>query len=118
MALEIFGCYRESVSIRDKCKEYQSYHAVIIMDDGTTVDGIIENINGDEIIMLVGEDVLASENDQSRQPPGGYNRPNRYRRFRCRNYPIRGINRIGLLPYPYIPPVYTFPYGYPYYPIF
>lgn len=116
MALEIFGYYRESVSIRDKCKEYQSYHTVIIMDDGTTVDGIIEDINGDEIIMLVGEDVLASENEnnQLRQPPGGYNRPNRYRRFRRRNYPIGGINRIGLLPYPYIPPVYP----YPFYPIF
>lgn len=116
MSLEVVGCYRDMNSIKEECKTYLSYHAVLIMNDGSTCDGIIEGIDEDEIIVLVGEDVIVDDNgeDDNRQRPMGFNQSNRYRRFRRRRFPIRGINRMELLRYPFVYPVYPYPYPYPY----
>ena len=81
------------------------------------MDGIIEEINGDEVKILIGEDMMENTMNMSRQPGTG---SNRYRRFRPRNYPVNRIGNVGLLPYPpipIIPPIYPIPYPYPYYPI-
>lgn len=116
MSLEVVGCYRDMHSIKEQCKTYLSYHAVLIMNDGSTCDGIIEGVDEDKIIVLVGEDVIIDDNGDttSRQGPMGYNQPNRYRRFRRRGFPIDGVNRMELLRYPFIYPVYPYPYPYPY----
>lgn len=118
MSLEVVGCYRDLNSIKEECKEYSSYHAVLTMNDGSTLDGVIEGLADDDIIMLVGEDVIIGGNgdNMTRQQPMGYNRPNRFRRFRRRRFPINRINRLELLRYPYILPLYPYPYPYPYYP--
>ncbi|CUO06885.1 hypothetical protein H8S10_07685 [Clostridium sp. NSJ-49] len=119
MSLEVVGCYRELSSIKEECKTYLSYHAVLIMSDGSTCDGIIEGVDddSDEIIVLVGEDVVIDDGDNmSRQQPMGYKGPNRYRRFRRRKFPINRINRLDLLRYPFIYPVYPYPYPYPFFP--
>lgn len=99
MSLEVVGCYRDMHSIKEQCKTYLSYHAVLIMNDGSTCDGIIEGVDEDKIIVLVGEDVIIDDNGDttSRQRPMGYNQPNRYRRFRRRGFPIDGVNRMELL---------------------
>ena len=119
MSLEVVGSYRDLHSIKEECKTYLSYHAVLIMDDGSTLDGIIEGVddNSDEIVVLAGEDVVIDDNNadnMSRQQPMGYNRPNRYRRFRRRRFPINRIIRLELLRYPFIYPIY--PYPYPFFP--
>ena len=116
MSLEVVGCYRDMHSIKEQCKTYLSYHAVLIMNDGSTCDGIIEGVDEDKIIVLVGEDVIIDDNGDTtgRQRPMGYNQPNRYRRFRRRGFPIDGVNRMELLRYPFIYPVYPYPYPYPY----
>lgn len=120
MALEVVGCYRDVDTVKEQCKCCLFYHAVLMMKDGTMMDGIIEEVNDDNIVILVGEDVVndESEKDMKRQPPGGFNRPNRYRRFGPRRYPIGGIGGVGILPYPVVPPIYPpypYPYPYPYY---
>ena len=118
MSLEVVGCYRELSSIKEECKTYLSYHAVLIMSDGSTCDGIIEGVDddSDEIIVLAGEDVMIDDDgdNMSRQQPMGYQRPNRYRRFRRRKFPINRINRLNPLRYPIIYPIYPYPYPYPY----
>ena len=114
MSLEVFNNYRssEESSIKGMCKAYRFYHVTIKMDDGRVMDGIIENVQGDNVTVLIGEDVMADkESDMMlREPPFR----NRYRRYMPRNYPINRIVGLGLLGYPMVPPMY--PYPYPYYP--
>lgn len=114
MALEVVDYYRDKKSVEEKCKCYLFYHVVLNLDDGSSIDGIIESIEGDEINILIGEDMMEDKIDMSRSP---YRAPNRYRRFRPRRYPINRVANIGLLPYPPIPIVPPI-YPYPYYPLF
>ena len=117
MSLEVVDYYRKSKTIKEQCKCYLFYHVILTLDDGSNVDGIIEEINGDEVKILIGEDMMENTMNMSRQPGTG---SNRYRRFRPRNYPVNRIGNVGLLPYPpipIIPPIYPNPYPYPYYPI-
>ena len=111
MASEVSGYYKSSKSIEEQCKCYLFYHVVITLDDGSMVDGIIEEINGGNIRILIGQDMMEDKMNSSRQ----IGQPNRFRRFMPGSYPINRINRIGLLPYPILP-IYPFPYPYPYYP--
>lgn len=113
MASEISGYYKSSKSIEEQCKCYLFYHVVLTLDDGSMVDGIIEETDGKNIRILIGEDMMEDEINMSRQ----MRQPNRFRRFRPRHFPINRINRIGLFPYP-IFPIYPYPYPYPYYPFF
>lgn len=115
MDFERFYDDRNLDSIKDKCRCYMYYDAILILDDGSMVNGIIQEVDDMNVGILVGEDMQVDEEDMNRQPNYGRNRHNRYRRFRRRNYPLGGINRVGLMPYP-IYPVYP-PFPYPYYPI-
>ena len=117
MSLDIVDYFKDSKSVKEKCKCYLFYHVVLTLQDGSSVDGIIESVGEDSIKVLIGEDMVEDTMNMSRQPRP---RPNRFRRFGPRNYPINRINNIGLLPYPpipIIPPIYPYPYPYPYFPI-
>ena len=123
MALEVVGFYRDSRSLYEECKKCQSYHAIIVMKDGSMCDGIIEEVNDDSVTILVGENVIEKEcaEEANRQGPFGHGQPGGFRRFRRRNFPMRNIDRVGPLRYPYIIPPYPiyqypYPYPYPYYP--
>ncbi|MBW6410673.1 hypothetical protein [Clostridium weizhouense] len=117
MGLEINECYRDFQAfqvLQDKCKKYLYYHVTLTMTDGDTLDGIIENVDGDYVDILVGEDVMEKENENDVQRQyHGYKRPRRFRRFRRRSLPISNLAALSLLAYPYIaqPP-------YPYYPYY
>ena len=115
MTLEIVGCDRNLDEIRQKCRSCLSYHATLMMDDGSTLDGIIEDIHGDNVTLLVGEDVMVDEDGSSmtRQRPMGF-MPGRFRRFRRRGFPMHRINMIRPVRYPFIYPIYPYPYPYPY----
>ena len=105
MSLEVFNNYRNSKSIKEQCESYLFFHAVIVMTDGTSMDGIIEKIDGDCALVLVGEDANEQEMRQ----------PNRYRRYMPRRVPFGGIGGVLPIPYPIVPIPYPVPY--PFYPI-
>lgn len=113
---------RDAKGMYDECKRCMYYHAVLKMTDGSEVDGIIENVDPDRIIVLVGEDVMGPEGENMPEGQGqrqyqyhNYGRPRRrYRRFRRQAFPLATLAALSLLPYPILPP-YPYPYYYPYY---
>lgn len=113
--------YRDIESVQDQCKKYMNFHILLTMKDGSIIDGIIEDMDPDRIIMLVGEDVMEEEEDNDyndqRQYFGqgqGRRRRRRRRRFRRRHIPFGTIAALTLLDYPYFAPPY--PYNFPFYP--
>jgi hypothetical protein len=119
MSLEREETYRDLQDLHDKCRQCMYYHINMTMTDGSTLDGIIETVDPDRIIVLVGEDVMEQENqeqqsEQQRQYYGYGHRPRRrYRRFRRQAFPLASLAALSLLPYPY----YVQP-PYPYYPYY
>lgn len=115
MLSEMESSYKSSRPIMDQCKSYLTYHVILVLDDGSSLDGIIQEVSDSGVHMLVGEDMMVDESKKTmmRQPPGGFNR---FRRFRHRNFPFGRINRIGLVPYPIYPLFPPVPYPYPFYP--
>lgn len=109
--------YNSLQDLFDECKNLMDYHIVLIMKDGTSVDGIIEKVDSNGIIMLIGEDVLDQDDDDQDQ----YNtqrqfkkprRMRRHRRFRRRGFPFNVIHGLFPIPYPY--PFYPINPFYPY----
>ena len=116
MALERNDYYRDLKYLHDECKRCMSYHTILTMTDGSVFDGIIEDVDNDRVVVLVGEDIMEQEGenqpDMQRQPYS-YGRPRRrFRRFRRRNFPLNALAALSLVHYPYIAPLY--PYYYPY----
>ena len=116
MALDRNFYYRELSNIQNECKKCLSYHCVLTMADGSMVDGIVENVDADNVSVLVDEDVDEEEieskpaDEQQRQYYGHGRRPRRkYRRYKRRVFPLANLAKIALLPYIY-------PAPYPYYP--
>ncbi|WP_087971609.1 hypothetical protein [Oceanobacillus rekensis] len=118
----------DSRYLYDECKRLMNYHVTLSMADGTTMEGIIQNVDRDNIDVLVGEEVMErgsedeNENDTRQFYAGGYGRPRRgFRRFRRRRFPLASLAALALLPYiaptpyPYYPYPYPYAYPYPYY---
>jgi hypothetical protein len=109
--------YRDTQYLHDQCEKNMFYHIVLTMKDGSVIDGIIEQVEPDRIIVLVGEDVMEQEgNNEANQQRqiAGYGRPRRrrrrrrFRRFRRRGIPFAGLAAIRLLRYPYFAPPYSY----------
>ncbi|MGM7722118.1 hypothetical protein [Metabacillus sp. Hm71] len=49
--------------LHDKCKKYMHFHVILKLSDGSTVDGIIEDVTNDGVSVLVGEDGMQREED-------------------------------------------------------
>lgn len=115
LALEIDSYYRDILDLHDKCKRCLNYHATLTMKDGITVDGIVEKVDSDNIIVLVGEDVMEEGGEGSNQQRqfNMSRQPARFRRFNRRAFPLNALATIALLRYPFIAPPYPY---YPYYP--
>ncbi|MFD2704097.1 MULTISPECIES: hypothetical protein [Salibacterium] len=104
-------------NMQKQCTQYMYHDVVVTFKDGSTADGIIENVDSEKMQMLVGETMMADshENESSRQYGGGYGygpERRRYRRFRRRQFPLGALAALALLPY-----VSPYSYGsyYPYY---
>ncbi len=82
-----------------------NYHVIGHMNDGTQMNGILEDMDDEGVTMLVSEDVDDDSEDMRYGGYGGYGR-RRFRRFRRRRFPFR------VFVFPFIVP---FPYYYPYY---
>jgi small nuclear ribonucleoprotein (snRNP)-like protein len=91
--------------IKHHCRKYMNYHVQAKMKDGSEVEGIITDMDENNVEMLVPEEVDEEELNDNRQY--GYGR-RRFRRFRRRRFPF--LNFLFFRPYPYY-----YPY-YPYYP--
>lgn len=104
MDLERDDCFRDLRNLHGECKRCMYYHTTLTMTDGSTMDGIIENVEPDRIIVLIGEDVMEpeSENQASGQRQYyGYMHPRRrFRRFRRQAFPLASLAALSLLPYP------------------
>ncbi|RXI96273.1 hypothetical protein DS745_21300 [Anaerobacillus alkaliphilus] len=111
--------YSYSQQLPQLCHKYLNYHCSFTIADGSTFDGIIENVGQDGVTVLVGEDVMdePEQRENERQYYGygydyGYGRPRRrFRRFRRQVYPFPALATLALLPY-------IFPQPYPYYPYY
>ncbi|WP_024621559.1 hypothetical protein [Metaclostridioides mangenotii] len=89
-------------NLYDECKRLMSYHIILKMKDGCVFDGIIESVEPDRVIVLVGEDVMdqeSSDNQHNLQRQFGH--PRRFRRFRRRSFPLAALIALSLLQYPY-----------------
>lgn len=108
---------RDMKSLQQQCEKSMLFHIIVTLKNGSIIDGIIEKVEPDYIVMLVGEDVMQEyddNGDEDRQV-SGYGRPRRrFRRFRRRRFPLGALAALSLLQYPY-PPHNQYPYNY-YYP--
>ncbi|MGM0904681.1 MAG: hypothetical protein ACQEXB_26915 [Bacillota bacterium] len=113
-------------NMHDHCVKLMYHHVVITMNDGKTYDGIIESVDGNNMSVLVGEDVPdpGDTGGNTRQfdlyggygdyDDYGYGRPRRrFRRYRRRRFPFPYVVAVNLLPY-----LYPYPYPYPSYPYY
>lgn len=102
-----------------KCKRFLYYHAVFTMKDYGMFDGIIINVEENHIIVLVGKDIIRTQNsnisNQKRQHYENTNGIRRYRRFEPKNIPLNTLTGLYLLPYPFIAPQYPY---YPFHPAY
>ena len=118
MSFEKNDYSRDLTNLNDQCTKYLYCHIILTMTDGSKLDGIIENVNSDDIIMLVGEEVMDEESqpqsDEKRQNYGYNNPRRRFRHFRRRRFPIAKLAALSLLPYIVQQPYPYYPY-YPYY---
>ena len=107
MNFERDGHHKDLEYLHDKCKKHAYYHVVITLKDGSTHDGIIEDVDMDGVNMLVGEDVmeddLEGQYDEERQfHMHGFPR-RRFRRFRRRRFPLASLAALSLLAFPVFP---------------
>lgn len=93
---------RNLQSLHDECKRLMHYHTFFTMKDGSTFDGIIEDVDEDYVIVLVGEDVIdqgcGNQYGEQRQ----FGRPRRFRRFRRRVFPLSALATLVLLAFPFM----------------
>lgn len=61
MNLEENSYQQDSKQWQDKCNRLLYYHVVLTLKDGNTVDGIIGRVDDDQVIVLVGENVIEDE---------------------------------------------------------
>lgn len=99
---------RNVQNLRDKCERFINYHTMFTMQDGSTFDGIIEGLDGDCVMVLVGEDVIEQEGANQSNLQRQQGRPRRFRRFRRRRIPLASLLALSLLAYPFIAPPFPF----------
>lgn len=97
-------CNREDNNLHDNCIRLMSYHVIFTMRDGSIFDGIIEDVDRDNVIALVGEDMVEKEGESNNRQIG----PRRFRRYRRRVIPFSRLLGLSLLAYPYIFPPFLF----------
>ena len=94
---------RNDINIADECKRLRSFHVILLLKDGIKLDGIIQDINDEGVLVLVGEDVFKNPFQ---------NTPNRqnymYRRYKPRFFPFAALATTYIMPYSYYTPFFLF----------
>lgn len=97
-------------NVKGACQKFMNYHVIGQMGDGTRVEGIIEDMDNDNVTMLVPEMIEeeVQESPESRvygdfgYYGGGYGGGRRrYRRFRRRRFPYTVFVYPYIIPFPY-----------------
>lgn len=118
------------------CKQHMYFHVVVTMSDGKKVEGIITNVDGQNLHMMVPQDIPAqqqggqsgqqgTQQNQQGMQQGQHGssgrveeeedriwlgRPFGFRRFYPGVFPLAGLAALSLYPY-YAPyPYYPYPY--------
>ncbi|HET7579979.1 MAG TPA: hypothetical protein VFK33_11930 [Bacillales bacterium] len=88
--------------IKSLCQRYMNYHVIAHASDGSQFEGIIIDMDGDGISMLVSEwvDGERGDNMTDRQFGYGFGR-RRFRRFFPRRFPFFFFRRPFFRPFPY-----------------
>ncbi|CEK30504.1 hypothetical protein JGS6364_11501 [[Clostridium] sordellii] len=95
---------RNDSNLQDKCRKFTNYHVIFTMRDGSMFDGIIEGVDGDNVNVLVGEDMVEGEEESNQRQFG----QRRFRRYRRRRIPFSRLIGLSLLAYPFIFPPFIF----------
>ena len=94
---------RNDINIADECKRLRSFHVILLIKDGIKLDGIIQDINEEGVLVLVGEDVFKNPSQ---------NTPNRqnymYRRYKPRFFQFAALATTYIMPYSYYTPFFLF----------
>lgn len=94
---------RNDINIADECKRLRSFHVILLLKDGIKLDGIIQDMNDEGVLVLVGEDVFKNPSQ---------NTPNRqnymYRRYKPRFFPFAALATTYIMPYSYYTPFFLF----------
>lgn len=94
---------RNDINIADECKRLRSFHVILLLKDGIRFDGIIQDINDEGVLVLVGEDVFKNPSQ---------NTPNRqnymYRRYKPRFFPFAALATTYIMPYSYYTAFFLF----------
>ena len=94
---------RNDINIADECKRLRSFHVILLLKDGIRFDGVIQDINDEGVLVLVGEDVFKNPSQ---------NTPNRqnymYRRYKPRFFPFAALATTYIMPYSYYTPFFLF----------
>ena len=94
---------RNDINIADECKRLMNFHVMFFLKDGIKLDGIIQDINEEGVLVLVGEDVFKNPSQ---------NTPNRqnymYRRYKPRFFPFAALATTYIMPYSYYTPFFLF----------
>nr|WP_317331586.1 hypothetical protein [uncultured Romboutsia sp.] len=99
---------RNVQNMYDECRKLMNYHVVFSTRDGSTLDGIIESVDQDKVIILVGEDIIDQECDNQYNQQRQFGSPRRFRRFRRRAFPLGSLIALSLLAYPFFAPPFVF----------
>lgn len=110
------------------CKQHMYFHVIVTMSDGKKVEGIITNVDGQNLHMMVPQDIQAQqqggqsgqqgqqgssgrvEEEEDRVWFGGFGRPFGFRRFYPGIFPLAGLAALSLYPYYQPYPYYPYPY--------
>ena len=97
---------RNDINIADECKRLRSFHVILLLKDGIRFDGIIQDMNDEGVLVLVGEDVFKNP---SQNPSNRQNQPNyMYRRYKPRFFPFAALAATYIMPYSYYTPFFLF----------
>jgi hypothetical protein len=88
-------------NVKSLCHRYRNYHVIGQMQDGTQIEGIIEDMDDDGVTMLIPE-IVEEDDFEGRQYYGGYGGyRRRYRRYRRRRYPYYQFIFPFIFPFPF-----------------
>nr|WP_288306827.1 hypothetical protein [uncultured Romboutsia sp.] len=94
---------RNDINIADECKRLMNFHVMLFLKYGIELYGIIQDINDEGVLVLVGEDVFKNPSQ---------NTPNRqnymYRRYKPRFFPFAALATTYIMPYSYYTPFFLF----------
>ena len=94
---------KNDINIADECKRLMNFHVMLFLKYGIELYGIIQDINDEGVLVLVGEDVFKNPSQ---------NTPNRqnymYRRYKPRFFPFAALATTYIMPYSYYTPFFLF----------